>query len=312
MNQHSNSSVYAATASFPRRLRWLLGVSLGCAGAALCPPAQAQETKPDESVQACSAAFEEAQRLRNETKYIAANQEVLKCATPKCGDALFQECTKIYTELQNAMPTVVFGARDGNKGIEVFDVQVSVDGQSLVDQLDGKAIPVDPGNHTFKFSNPRFPAVERQVVIRAGEKFRQLSVMFGGTEPAPTPAAATQTSAATPTPPAEQPAKIPVASWVLGGIGVVGLGGFVAFRMIGSSEYDQLKRECAPDCFDSDVDRVKAKYTLSYISLGVGAAAFMGAAAIYFAQPKEGGPAPTAFVVAPTRDGAGAALLGRF
>ncbi|MGC4089093.1 MAG: hypothetical protein QM756_14660 [Polyangiaceae bacterium] len=121
--------------------------------------AAAQEAKPEDDVQLCATAFEQAQRFRNETKYIAANQEVLKCANPKCGDALFQECTKMYSELQAAMPTVVFGAREGSKNDELFDVAVSVDGQPVVDQLDGKAIPIDPGNHMFKFTSPKFPPV---------------------------------------------------------------------------------------------------------------------------------------------------------
>ncbi|MGC4089092.1 MAG: hypothetical protein QM756_14655 [Polyangiaceae bacterium] len=56
---------------------------------------------------------------------------------------------------------------------------------------------------------------------------------------------------------------------------------------------------------------MKTKYTISYVSLGVGAAALVGAVGLYFAQPREGA-AATALLVAPTPGGAAASLVGRF
>ena len=271
--------------------------------------AEAAATVQDEKL-ACAQSFETAQRLRNEVRYLAANGELLKCANPTCGDALFYECSKMYSELQAAIPSVVLAASDP-KGNEMFDVQVTVDGEALVERLDGKPLPLDPGNHVFVFTAANAAPVEHRLVIRAGEKFRQVSVVIGSETQSTGPSALPQV---TPTEPARvKPRQIPIMSYVLGGVGVVGIGGFVALRVIGSSDYDTLKNGCAPECPDSDVDAVKQKYTFSYVALGVGAASLVGAAVVYLAQPREYETAPSAALVfTPVPNGATAALVGRF
>src|SRR5204863_2064026 len=106
---------------FGRRPTWARACStLVLACAPLVLPSGANATDADQppathaaAIQfkiACSKSFEESQRLRNNSEYIAASDEVLKCANPSCGQALFDECTKIYGELQAATPSVVFAA----------------------------------------------------------------------------------------------------------------------------------------------------------------------------------------------------------
>ncbi len=287
---------------------------LALSASALVPSlAAAQEAQPapaDPKV-VCSQAFEQAQRQRNESHYVAANQEVLKCANPACGEALFQECTKLYTELQGAIPSVVFAARDKN-GNELSDVRVTIDGQPFTEQLDGKPVQLDPGSHTFGFTAQDYPPIERVAVIRAGERFRPVSVVFErpevATPKAPEPVTA---PAAAPLPAEPGARKVPIATYVLGGVGVVAVGGFVGFRLVGSSDYDQLERDCAPNCPDSDVNRVKRSYLISNVALGVGAAAFVGAVAVYLAAPRESAPT-TALQVAPTDGGMAARPTTRF
>jgi len=115
-----------------------------------------------------------------------------------------------------------------------------------------------------------------------------------------------------PLPPPPQARPIPVVSYVLGGVSVLALGGFVALRVIGSSDYDQLKDGCAPDCPDSDVNTVRRKYVLSYASLGLSAAALAGAVTLYLVQPSEPSAAQTAVFVGPTRDGLAGGLRTTF
>lgn len=263
-------------------------------------------------VQACASAFEQAQRLRNETKYLAANQQVRKCANPMCGAALLQECSRLYEELQSAIPTVVFSARDAAKGSDLSEVAVTIDGQPGVDQIDGKAIPIDPGNHTFKFTAAGYPPIERRMVIRDGEKFRQVAVTFsaeGASETAPQPATTSAPAPAAGPAASSSSRPIPVATWVLGGIGVAGLATGAILRVVGSGQYDDLKSSCSPACSDSEIDRVKTKYTLSTVALGVGGAALAASVVILLAAPRESSETPAALVLQPTLGGGATAQL---
>ena len=68
---------------------------------------------------------------------------------------------------------------------------------------------------------------------------------------------------------------VPAATYVLGGIGVAALATGVVFRAIGAEQYNALAEDCGTACTDAQVDPVKAKYTISNISLGVGAGALV-------------------------------------
>jgi len=233
---------------------------------------------------ACSRSFEESQRLRNDSQYIAASEEVLKCANPNCGEALFDECTKIYGELQTATPSVVFAARDG-AGNELTDVSVSIDGHPTPDPLDGKPVRVDPGSHQFSFSSAGYEPIEQTLLIRAGEQYRPINASL---QPKAVRASA-QSSVQTPAPASSGRSRLrpPLASYVLGGIGVVGIGTFVALRVVGANQFADLEQHCKPNCTASEVDNVRQKYLISEIALGVGAAAAVAAVTVYLVSPAE-------------------------
>lgn len=103
------------------------------------------EPKPGDEKHICIAAFDQAQRLRNASQYLLSQRELLKCANPSCGDALMSECTAMYSQQEAAIPSIVLSARDAGKGIDLNEVEVSIDGKLLVHVLDGKPIPLDPG-----------------------------------------------------------------------------------------------------------------------------------------------------------------------
>jgi len=256
---------------------------------------------------ACSRSFEESQRLRNNSQYIAASEEVLKCADPKCGEALFDECTKIYGELQTATPSVVFAARDG-AGNELTGVSVSIDGQPTADPLDGKPVRVDPGSHQFSFSSAGYDVIEQTLLIRAGEQYRPINATMQQTAVAGAPP-----SVATPAPASSGRSRrgAPLASYVLGGIGVVGLGTFVAFRVLGASQFEDLERNCKPNCTASEVDNVRQKYLISDIALGVGAAAAVAAVTVYLVSSAERSPR-VSLQLSPSPHALGAHVGGTF
>ena len=67
------------------------------------------------------------------------------------------------------MPTVVFEAKDA-AGAIVFAVKVKMDGDLLAERLQGSALPIDPGEHTFTFEVAGRPSVEKHLMIFEGEK----------------------------------------------------------------------------------------------------------------------------------------------
>jgi hypothetical protein len=102
-------------------------------------------------------------------------------------------------------------------------------------------------------------------------------------EPAPAP---TPVPAAPPEEPAPaESKKTPVVVWVLGGVAVVGLAGFVGFGISGRSQQSDLD-DCKPNCSQGDVDDMKRTYLFADIALGVAAVAGGAAAYLYFTDKK--------------------------
>jgi hypothetical protein len=290
-------------------------LAVGRPGPAAAADEETSETEsaeqPMDEKAVCAQAFEQAQRFQRDTKYLAANQELLKCANPTCGDVLFHECSKMYSELQAAIPTVVFSARDAQSNMERTDVSVSMDGQEILQQIDGRPLSVDPGSHHFTFKSAGRDPVEQEHVIRAGEKFRQITAVFEA--PAPQqPASEPPVSEPGPSaPPADSGGRgVPAATYVLGGVGLVAFGAFGAFRLIGASDYNDLDETCGTDCDPADVDGVRQKYLISNIAAGVGAAALAGALVVYLAAPSES--TRTALHVTPNPGGVSARVITRF
>jgi hypothetical protein len=259
----------------------------------------------------CEQAFEQAQREQNQSHYLAAMKQTLLCANPKCGDAIFNECTRMYTAIEQATPSVVLVARDPAKAVDLTEVNVTIDGQSVADHLDGKPVSIDPGAHTLVFTAANYTPEERKLLIGAGDKYRQVSVTLTSTD-APLPSTAPPAVASPDTAPVLAPRKVPVASYVLGGVGVAAIGAGVVLRLVGASKFDSLQTSCSPTCSSSQVDPVKTKYLLSDVAFGVGAAAVVGAIVIYAAAPRQAEQPSTAFMLVPTPGGASAGLWSTF
>ncbi|MGK3983752.1 hypothetical protein WME99_11990 [Sorangium sp. So ce136] len=150
-------------------LALLLAAALSLAGAS----ARAQPSK-----RACAAAYERAQGLRRDGKLIAAREALIACSQPTCPAAAVADCGPWLAEVEKSLPSVVIAAREAG-GRERLDVRVLVDGRLLAAALDGKALPVDPGPHTFRYEPAGGPAVEERVLIREGEKNRAITVILG-------------------------------------------------------------------------------------------------------------------------------------
>ena len=95
---------------------------------------------------------------------------------------------------------------------------------------------------------------------------------------------------------------VPVGVYVLGGLGVAGLGSFAVLGALGKADESHLSSTCSPACSSSDVQGVRGKYLGADIALGVGVASLAGAAIWYVLRPTRDVDAATLSVI-PTRGG---------
>jgi len=249
----------------------------------------------------CSAAYERTQTEKLAGHYVAAAAAALECSQLQCNSAIVQECVRFYSALETETPTLVFSARKAEGG-ELTDVRVEMDGKVVAEQITGRPISADPGPHNFVFVHPKRGLLRLSETARVGDKARVLEVTFAD----PNAKAKAKDAAAPAT-----SGGVPVMTYVLGGVGVVALGGFAYFRISGVNDYNSMNESCSPNCNPDDVDPVRKKFTYSYVSLGVGAASIVGAAAFYFAGRSSGGSSVQAGIT-PRNDGAMAAVKATF
>ena len=209
--------------------------------------------------EACLSAHGSAQELMKEGKLQAARKQLLLCASGQCPDLLTADCAGWLSEVERDLPSVVFAMRD--RGEELVDVRVSVDGEVVQSQLDGKPIALDPGEHTARFEPADGEPLERKFVLSAGEKNREVAVVIA--------------------PPGGHP-DLRLASYVVGGVGAVVFNVFAGFAISGQMQFDDLEESCRPSCDPESSDEVRTKFLAADISLGIGLGA-MGVGAVLFA-----------------------------
>ena len=253
-----------------RRLTAISALALIAAGA---PHAHAGDEKAT-----CIAAYEQAQKFRQEAHMTEAKKKLMVCMRDVCPPVLRKDCDQWLNELNKVMPSIVIAAK-GPQGADVADVKVTVDGQLLTEHLDGKAISLDPGMHTFRFEYGEQPAVEQQLLVREGEKNRAVEISF---------AAEKKASAAptvTPSAGAEKHRPVPASVFVLGTVGVLAMGSFAYFGIEGRSDASKLDK-CKPYCDEADVDTARRKLIIADVSLGVGVVSLGTALYLFLSRPE--------------------------
>lgn len=257
----------------------LLASSLASADPAKTSSADASSSEPAQPTRAqCLDAHRSAQELMHDGKLLAAQEHLLICSSGACPGALISDCGNWIAELEKTTPSMTFEVRRDGK--EALDARLLVDGQPVTDRA--HAFKVDPGQHKVRIELPPFEPHEEDVVLAEGQRMRLISVDFTTKHPEPTalPAAAAPL-------PAEPVRPTPRLVYPLLGVGVAGLASFGVFSVLGKSEQHERETSCAPKCSDDDLSTMKRWYLVGDLSAGVGAAALIGAAIVYFARPSE-------------------------
>jgi hypothetical protein len=242
-------------------------------------------------VKECIDHHSNGQLLRDESRFVAARARFVGCAEATCPDVIRAECSAFLRELDPAIPTVVLAARDDQRR-DVPGVRVELDGRPVEGALNGRAIPIDPGRHRFRFVTPDGRAQEIEAVAQESIKGRLIEVRFAA-PPAPVPVPSPPSA-----PPTEAPERnaTPIAAYVLGGVGLAALAGAGYFAWSGRRERQELSETCSPRCADGQVDPVRSKYlaadvlfTLGVVSIGTGAYFYFSAPTRTRAPVQSGG-----------------------
>ena len=232
----------------------------------------------DEKI-ACANASDSGQKLRDEGKLVKARQEFLVCARDVCPATIKKDCADWLNQSEASLPSVVLGAKDAH-GQDLASAKVTIDGQPSDEKLEGKAMFVDPGPHTFRFEIPGEKPIEQQIVVREGEKNRAISVSWEKAQLSQNPGGATPP----PTEPESKPSHVP--AYVAGGIGIAAVGVGAIFAIIGTGDYNDLKNGCGQTktCTDDQVSPVKTKIVIADIAFGVGIVAIGTAVVLYILE----------------------------
>ncbi len=259
----------------------------------------------------CIAASDDGQQLRDDGKYDAARTAFMRCARPSCPTVVSRDCLQWLVDLEQRSPTVVIRARD-DKGDDLVDVHVTLDGTPLTDRLDGQPIRVDPGAHTLRYEAAGFVPSEERVVIQAGTKNRLLDMDLARPSPPPAPPRAAEVGpATTATRSSTHFRSPPLPTWILGGVAVAAFASESYFAVSGMSQRDGDLRTggCAPRCGASEVASIQTKFIAADVSLGVGIVS-AGLATYFFLRPRQA--SPVVVGLAPSPGGASATLGGHF
>ncbi len=235
----------------------------------------------------CVDANARAQELRLDGRLRAASVEFGRCAGASCPAIVRDDCSSRLDEVDKALPSVVFGAKDA-AGADLSEVRVWVDGELLLGSLDGKALTVDPGAHSFTFEAEGRPPITMRLLILEGEKGRHQRVIMGQARvSAPRRAAQLQV---------ESPLRVSgkTIGLSLAGAGIVGLATGTVFGVLASSALTDAERTCGGDTHQcTDVASAKPQWdamleygTISTVGFVAGGALLTAGTLVYLAAAR--------------------------
>lgn len=235
-------------------------------------PAHADET------QACIDASDKGQLLRIDKHLRDARTQFAACAHIECPGEIREACGRWLSETQRAIPEIAFTVKD-SEGRDADAVRVSVDGIALAEGYHGAAIPLDPGEHSFRF-DVAGRSVERTYRLVQGEHDRREVIALA---PAKAPAARGEPARAT----SPSPNGSSILAFVLGGAGFVGLGVGSALGLLAIAHNHDAHCDAQNVCTSPDERRTAQGYARgSTIAFLAGGALLAGGIALIVLAPK--------------------------
>jgi hypothetical protein len=267
--------------AFSARCRLAAGLVAAAAvhGAVGETPAFAQENPAE--ADACFTAAERAQPLVKQKRLREARAELEVCARDVCPRIARTDCRDWLADVGRFQPSIVIAAREVNESgnaRDVTGVRAIIDGAIVVDRVDSRPIPIDPGAHHLHVEKAGLAPLEQNIEIHEGEKARPVTFSW-------------QTSFSVPPPldAAEPPRPTPPSVYVMGALGLVGVGVGTYLEVTGLEKRNELQ-SCAPSCSQNKVDDARNVVRAGDITIGVGALFVLGAGILYLARPAASSP----------------------
>jgi hypothetical protein len=244
----------------------------------------------------CLSASEKSISLRTDHHLRSARAQLLVCASSNCPADIRKECTRRVDDVNTAIPTIVFGAK-GPTGSDLTLVKVTMDGEVITEKLEGTAVSLDPGEHTFTFEAAGLPVLTKKILVREGEKERREMVQLGGAGAvaAPTPASVA------PVAPAAEPAASKglgtqkTVALVVAGVGVAGVAVGGIFGGLSMSKHGEAQTACpnagCPTQAGVDLwNSARTDGNISTIAFIAGGVLVAGGAVLWFTAKKPAAP----------------------
>jgi hypothetical protein len=286
--------------------RLLVGVALASVAMVSSTSAYA-----DDALGQCIAASDRGIDLRKQGKLIDARKSLATCAVAACGVDIKESCEKRLTEINAALPTIIFVPKSGVGG-DIGGVKATMDGTVLAEALDGRPFTVDPGRHTFRFELAGQAPVEKTLVLSETEKDRRETIVIG---PLPAPVDTPTTSLATPTASdvgASSRSNLKTAGYVVAGAGIVGIAVGSVFGILAIS--DNNAAGCDANSFCANPSKRTAAQgvaTGSTVGFVAGGVLLAGGVVLVLVAPKHGASTTGRLEVAPMVGGGNSGLLLR-
>jgi hypothetical protein len=200
---------------------------------------------------ACTDASSQGQIQRDAHKLLEARAQFFLCARQECPGVVRRDCSAWLEQVQASIPTVVPIATD-EAGNGLVGARVSMDGKVLLERIDGQAVDVNPGTHTFTFEAADGTKADIQMVIAEGQKDKRITATIAKAPVSPGPVAppGPALSSLPESPPPEPPSSAPwkTIGLVTAGVGVVGLGLGTVFGLEASSKKSSAGCDANSQC----------------------------------------------------------------
>ncbi len=232
------------------------------------------------SKEQCVNAYQGAQVDLKASALGSAREKIAICLASSCPHVLQTDCADWLKTIDARQPSVVLSFQ-GKDGSPVNGVLATLDGKPFTGKTDGRAVDVDPGEHTFTFSPPGEPKVDVRVIVREGEKSQKVDAV-SKLYVAPKALTTTPPPAA---PPARTERPVPWQVYALGGVGLAGVGSFAGFGISGTRGKADLDK-CKPACAEDDVSSVRTRFIVADISLAVSIVAVAAATVFFVTRPE--------------------------
>jgi hypothetical protein len=230
--------------------------------------------------QACVTAYEETQIAMRRSRLRHAREALQTCLNEACPAVLRSDCAGWLKEVEARTPSVVVESTSG--GSHVTDARLFVDGELHPSGIDGKAMELEPGTHSFRVEASGAAPVTVEAIIREGEKLKVVRVEIPTTTPS---RPQDPTNPDTPGVPGEEMQRpVPWTVYAAAGVGVAAMAGFSIFAISGSSMKSDLD-PCKPDCTEAQLSDVRTQFIVADVFLGVTALAIGAAAYLFLTRP---------------------------